>query len=337
MTLRAGVIGVGMMGRHHVRVLRHLPGVQLVGVADPGGDRHRAATGMPVVASVEDLLALGVDYCVVATPTSTHPAIGTLLAAAGVPTLIEKPLAATLEHARALVAAFAATRTYAVVGHIERYNPAIRALREHLAVGELGEIYQVATRRHGPFPARVADAGVVMDLATHDIDILTHITGRAVVSVTARTLRRAGRPHEDLLTAICELDSGTIGTHHVSWLSPLRERVAVVTGERGCLVADALHNTLTAFPSGITRMVSDRRRPQCRRRRLPTTEPLVAEHEALRDALLGLPAAVITAREALATVAVAEAMLVSARSGTAATPATGLAAVQTARGTPSSR
>jgi len=244
--LRAGLIGLGAMGRNHARVLNLLDGVELVGVLDPapGG---AVPGGVPVVAELEQFIGLGLDYAVVACPTGLHEEVGLRLAEAGICALIEKPLASTLEASQRLVEAFESRGLVGAVGHIERYNPALQSLRSRLEAGELGDMYQVVTRRQGPFPGRIADVGVVMDLATHDIDLTAWVTGAQYTSVSARTSRQSGREHEDMVVVVGELDNGTVVNHLVNWLSPLKERSTVVTGERGCFVADTLTADLTFY------------------------------------------------------------------------------------------
>ena len=315
------------MGRHHARILRHLDGVNLVAVADPSGDVHRVAEGLPVVSTVEQLLNHRLDYCVVAVPTAVHATIGHALAAAGVHALIEKPLASTLAVAVGLADAFDTAGLVGAVGHTERYNPALLAMRARLAKGELGTVYQVATRRQGPFPPRICDVGVVQDLATHDIDLVTWVTGRPVATITARTTSRSGRRHEDLVAMIGELTDGTITSHLINWLSPMKERVTVATGERGCLIADTLHADLTYYANGSTttewaaaevfRGVTE---GDVTRYAITKKEPLLTEHEAFRDAVRGRDAKVVTLWEGAHTVAVAEAVLTSAGSGHAVAP-----------------
>ena len=248
--LRAGLVGLGAMGRNHARVLRSLDGVELVGVVDPLPGPDHDAHGAPVFDDLEPLLAAGLDYVVVACPTGLHEEVGLQLAEAGVGVLIEKPLAHTPEAARRLVDAFESRGLVAGVGHIERFNPALQSLRARLTAGELGQLYQVVTRRQGPFPARIADVGVIKDLATHDIDLTAWVTGEDYVSVSARTSRRSGREHEDMVVVVGELDGGTIVNHLVNWMSPLKERSTVVTGERGCFVADTLRADLTFYANG---------------------------------------------------------------------------------------
>jgi predicted dehydrogenase len=326
MTLRAGLIGLGMMGRHHARVLSSLDGVELVAVADPAGDVHGVAGGRPVLDSVEALIAQGIDYAMVAVPTAYHEAAGLALAAAGVHAMIEKPLAPDVASATRVADAFEAAGLVGAVGHIERYNPALQEARRRLAEGELGEVYQIVTRRQGPFPARIADVGVVKDLATHDIDLTAWVSGQPFTSVSARVAHRSGREHEDLVAIIGQLANGTVTSHLVNWLSPLKERVTVITGERGAFVADTLTADLTFHANGTIatewesiakfRGVSE---GDVIRYAFSKPEPLRTEHEAFRDAVLGHETDVVTMRQGLATVAVAEAALRSARDGVVVT------------------
>ena len=248
--LRAGLVGLGAMGRHHARVLAGLDGVSLVAIADPDGDPHGRGQGAEVVPDVASLIARGIDYAVVACPTGMHEEVGLELAAAGVGALIEKPLAESLVAARKLVEAFEAAGLVAGVGHIERYNPALQSLRSRLEAGDLGEVYQVVTRRQGPFPHRIADVGVVKDLATHDIDLTAWVTGEEYASVSARTFHKSGRPHEDMVSVTGDLTSGSIVSHLVNWLSPFKERFTAVTGARGCFIADTLTGDLSFHANG---------------------------------------------------------------------------------------
>jgi len=320
-TLRAGLIGLGAMGRNHARVLSGLDGVELVGVMDPAGDPSGLVRA-PVVPSLSQLLALGLDYAVVACPTGLHEEIGLELAGHGVSALIEKPLAPSVDAARRLVAAFEDAGLVAGVGHIERYNPALQNLRIRLEAGELGEVFQVVTRRQGPFPHRIADVGVVMDLATHDIDLTSWVTGQEYTSISARTVFRSGRAHEDMVAAVGQLADGTMVNHLVNWLSPLKERSTVVTGERGCFVADTLTADLTFYANGAIgtewealrafRGVSE---GDMIRYAIPKREPLLVEHERFRDAVEGKDSGIVTLRQGLRTVEVAGAVLTSAADG----------------------
>jgi UDP-N-acetylglucosamine 3-dehydrogenase len=320
--LRAGLIGLGMMGRHHARVLGSLEGVDLVAVADPGGDVHGVSGGRPVLGSVEELIELGIDYCMVAVPTVHHEQVGLALAEAGVHAIIEKPLAQDTPSARKLADAFDAAGLVGAVGHIERYNPALQQARSRLEAGELGEVYQVQTRRQGPFPARIADVGVVKDLGTHDIDLTAWVTQQEYTSVAARTAYKSGREHEDLVAVVGQLANGTVTSHLVNWLSPLKERVTIITGERGAFVADTLTADLTFFANGEVRHTWDDianfrgvSEGDVVRYAIAKPEPLRVEHENFRDTVLGKDADIVTMHQGLTTVRVAEACIESATTG----------------------
>ena len=320
--LRAGLIGLGMMGRHHARVLSSLPGVDLVAVADPCGDAHSVAGGRPVLGTVEEVIAAGIDYCTVAVPTMHHESVGLALAQAGVHTIIEKPLAQDTPSARNLVDAFNAAGLIGAVGHIERYNAALQSARSRLEQGDLGMVYQIITRRQGPFPGRIADVGVVKDLATHDIDLTAWVSQQRFTSVSARTAFRSGRKYEDLVAVVGALEDGTVTNHLINWLSPLKERVTIITGERGTFVADTLSADLTFYANGSVptawsgisqfRGVSE---GDVIRYAISKPEPLRVEHENFRDAVLGKSADIVTMEQGLTTVLVAEAMIESAITG----------------------
>lgn len=312
--LRAGVVGLGVMGRHHSRVLASLEGVEFAGVYDPAPAVPSTIEGRDVIKELESFLDLGLDYCVVAAPTVYHLELGRTLAERGVHALIEKPVASDSESARELERVFTAAGLIGGVGHIERFNPALQSMRQRLEDGLLGEIYQIATRRQGPFPGRIADVGVVKDLATHDIDLTAWVSQQDYVTVNARTAHRSGRMHEDLVIAVATLSSGTIATHTVNWLSPFKERTTVVTGENGALVADTLTADLTYFQNGVAhnswdgvssfRGVSE---GDVIRFALNKREPLRTEHEAFRDAVLtGETAGIVTLAEGTRVVEIAE-------------------------------
>ncbi|GAB2779781.1 Gfo/Idh/MocA family oxidoreductase [Nocardioides salsibiostraticola] len=318
--LRVGLVGIGMMGRNHARVLRSIDGLNLVAVADPAGDIHNMAGTAEIVDTVAEMIAVGIDMAVVATPTVYHLSAGLELAAAGVHTLIEKPLATDGPESKQLVEAFEAAGRINAVGHIERCNPALVALRARLDNGDLGEIYQVATRRQGPFPNRIADVGVVKDLATHDIDLTAWVLQDKYKSVSAHTAHKSGRPHEDLISVTARTDGGVVVSHLVNWLSPLKERLTIVTGEKGAFVADTLNADLTFHENGLVATEWDRistfrgvTEGNSTRFAIPKPEPLKVQHESFRDAVLGVRQQVVTMREGMRTVMVADACLISAR------------------------
>ena len=317
--LRIGLIGLGSMGRHHARVIRATPGMELVAVADPGGDRFGVAGPLPLLPDVEALIGAGIDAAVVAVPTIHHEEVALALARAGVHTLVEKPIAHCSRAGRRVADAFAERDLVGAVGYVERCNPALRALRERLDAGELGQVYQVLTRRQGPFPARISDVGVVKDLATHDIDLTAWVAGAPYESVHARVAHRSGRENEDMVLATGRLANGVIVSHTVNWLTPFKERVTVVTGEKGAFVADTLTGDLTFHANGTVASTWDqvaafRGVSECDviRYAIPKREPLALEQERFRDAVRGVGHEHVTMAEGADTLAVVEAVLTSA-------------------------
>lgn len=294
-----------------------------MGVFDPAGEPNHLVEASLLVSSLEDLENLEVDYCVVAAPTESHTEIGVRLATAGISILVEKPLAASSRESLILVDAVQAAGVVGGVGHIERFNAAIIELRRRVGTGDLGAIYQVATRRQGPFPDRIRDTGVVFDLATHDLHLASWITSAGYEEVFARTIHKAGRRHEDLVTISARLGGDIIANHLVNWLSPFKERTVIVIGDKGALVADTLTADLTFIENplyssdwetlGHFRGIGE---GNMIRYALPKREPLLVEHEDFRNAVLAGGGVGVSLEEGLEVVRVAEAVLESAANGT---------------------
>ncbi|MCL2785217.1 MAG: Gfo/Idh/MocA family oxidoreductase [Propionibacteriaceae bacterium] len=318
--LRAGLLGVGMMGRHHARVLREMDGVELVAIADPAGDPHGVAGDCPVLPDVEALIESNIDMAIVAVPTQYHEAAALKLATGGVHTLVEKPIAHSVEAGTRMVEAFKTAGLVGAVGHIERFNAALQEMRRRIAEGQLGKIYQITTRRQGPFPGRIADVGVGKDLASHDVDLTSWVAQSPYRSVYSQAAFQSGRTHEDMLLITGELENGVIVNHIVNWLSPMKERITVVTGERGTFVADTGTGDLTYYANGTVptewdavaafRGVSE---GDVIRYAFPKREPLRVEHEAFRDTILGKSTTAVTMEEGLRTLKVVEKALSSAK------------------------
>lgn len=179
--LRIGVVGCGAMGRHHLRTLSGMPGCRIVAVCDT--DRARAteaaeACGAEIVASPREMSGM-VDAATVAVPTASHREVTEPLLAAGVDVLVEKPLAASLEDADALIA-LAGDRRILAVGHVERFNPAVTALE---ALADRPRFIEVD--RLGEFPERSTDVDAVLDLMVHDLDIVLQLVARPIASLQA--------------------------------------------------------------------------------------------------------------------------------------------------------
>lgn len=248
---RVALVGVGAMGRNHLRVLSDLDGVELAALCDQDGRAVEAAArkhSVPGYSSLEQMLERErLDAVVVAVPTRFHEPVGVAAFARGLHVFVEKPIASNLEEGRALIAAARSAKRLLAVGHIERFNPAVRELQRRVSDGEAGRIYQLQARRLGPFPARIRDVGVVIDLATHDVDVMHHLAASDVQRLYAETEQRIHTDHEDMLNALLKFESGVLGVLQVNWLTPTKIRELSVLGERGMFVCNYLSQELTYY------------------------------------------------------------------------------------------
>jgi len=320
--LRGAIVGLGMMGRHHARLLQTAPRIAFAGAVDPGGDRYGAVRdAADVHASVDELLERGrPDFAVVAVPTDEHLPVVRALAGAGVHVLIEKPLAGTTAAAQEIIAICGDAGVRAAVGHVERFNPALIELRRRTEEGQVGEVFLIGTERCGPFPDRVRDVGVVKDLATHDLDLVGWLGKSPIDLVAAQTVHKTGREHEDLLLATGRLSSGLAFSITVDWLTPTKIRRMRILGDRGMLVADTLTSDLVFHENGrvtsqwdSTQALRGVAEGDSTRYALQRREPLLVELEAFCDLVLGdESSAAVSLEEGLRTVRCAEQVLESA-------------------------
>jgi len=322
-TLRAAVIGLGSMGANHARVLSDLPSVELVGVADADPERVAKATAGRAFAGFANagtlLAETRPDMVSVVVPTGLHEEIATEVVGAGANVLVEKPIAANLAAATRIAAAAEEKGVLLTVGHIERFNSAIRELKRRLDEGQGGRVLQMRARRVGPFPHRIRDVGVIHDLAPHDIDIMRYLLGDEVERVYAEAQRHINTDNEDIFAGMLHFRRGTLGLLDINWLTPTKERTLTVLCEKGMFIADYAEQSLVFFENyaasareGVIASVTEG--PMTR---YPTNyrEPLRVELEAFRDAVRDHREAPVTARDGIAALAVAEALVQSASAG----------------------
>jgi UDP-N-acetylglucosamine 3-dehydrogenase len=295
--LRLGLIGAGKMGRLHARALRARKDVELVAVVDPHED---VDLGVPRYPTCEALLsAQAVDAAVVASPTPTHRSVGAKLLRAGVPTLIEKPLALCAADGRALVELAHATGTALMVGHIERHNPAVAVARRWLHDGGLGQVTSVLGRRLGPGPRTRVGNNVISDLAIHELDLIPWLLGRAPQLVAARrTMEHFAVEEAAEIFMLFETVPATI---EVSWMSPVRSRTLSISGTEGALELDYLAQTVQVTRGTSSRQLS-----------VAHVDPLEREHDHFMRIARGLEGASASADMGLAAVELADAALQSA-------------------------
>ena len=326
--LRVGLVGLGSMGRNHLRVLSSMPGTRLVAVADTDRAAVEAATSGSDAQGFPEPLALfaeaDLDAVVIASPTTTHLTLALAALERGVAALVEKPLAATPDEAATLVDAARSSGVPLQVGHIERFNPAVLELGRLLHEGSwLSSVYSITSRRAGPFPARIRDVGVTVDLATHDVDILSWIAGERPSRVYAETAQRIHATNEDLLFGLLHFPSGATGMLDVNWLTPAKRRQLLVVGEEGMFELDYLTQRLT-----FTR-ATDTTNPRLIGGYAPTfegeivelpvasIEPLAAELDAFVGVVREGGRPVVDGEDGLWAVAIATSLLTAAADGRA--------------------
>lgn len=248
--IRVAVIGAGNMGRHHVRNYINLPGAELLGIADvnPATKEMAAEYG---VAYFEDYLKmldeLKPDAVSIVVPTPFHATIGLEAMKRGIHCLIEKPIASTVAEANKLIAMAKKKNLVFTVGHIERYNPLIRAIKE-LVVDKkkLGVITSVVCQRVGGFPKVEPKTDVIIDLAVHDIDILNYLIGRYPKAIYGHSSRTHHSQKVD--SAEILMDYGKVsGFVRANWLTPVKIRTISITGSKGYLEGNYITQELTLY------------------------------------------------------------------------------------------
>jgi UDP-N-acetylglucosamine 3-dehydrogenase len=242
--LRVGVVGVGVMGCNHARVLAELPAVELAGIADPDhkqADFVGRTLGCKTVPDVVGLIALGVDAVAIATPTHLHREIALTCISHGIHVMVEKPIASSAEEGREIIAAARRVGVQLMVGHVERFNPAVQAIKEAI---RNEEILSIAITRVGPFPPRMSNVGVVIDLAVHDIDLISWFTGSDIIEVQPQ-LSSAKAEREDIALLQFRTASGVLAHINTNWLTPFKARTVHVATKRKYVIGDLLTRQVT--------------------------------------------------------------------------------------------
>jgi predicted dehydrogenase len=253
--IKTAVIGSGSMGKNHARVYNELPEAELVAVCDSNAGLSASLAkqyNVPVYTDYHEMLENEKPEAVsVAVPTALHFEVASACLSAGAHVLVEKPLAATLEEGRCLIDQARQAGLQLMTGHIVRFNPALQVLKQKIDAGEMGRIFQIFCRRVGPFPARIRDVGVVIDLATHDLDIMRYLTGLDPIRVFAETEQRIHTDHEDLLLGMLRFPDRVTGCLEINWLTPAKVREVLVLGEHGLFRVDDLTQDLYFYENAV--------------------------------------------------------------------------------------
>ena len=323
MTLKVAVIGVGSMGRNHARVYWEMPDVEFVGVADSNKSTVESVAARYRTRAYADFRQMldeqRPDAVTVVVPTSCHLEVALEVIQRGINLLVEKPISFNVEEGTRMIAAAEKAGVKLSVGHIERFNPAVIALKEHLANQELGHVFQIDVHREGPLPVRINDVGVVIDLAVHDLDIIRYVTQAEIVRVYAETQRGLHSKFEDLMSGIVRLSDGTVGTLLINWITPTKIREFFVTGERGMFKVDYLTQDLFFYENAIDNGSSWETMHLMRgvhegkmiRFHVDKKEPLRAEQEAFLAAVRGEKPLAVIGQDGLRALELAQAIVTS--------------------------
>lgn len=328
--LRAVVIGAGSMGRNHARIYNELEGVDLVAVADANPTVARSLARRYKVAYYDNYLDMlddaAPDLVSLAAPTSLHAPIALICIERGLHCLVEKPIASTVADGEAMIQAAHRRGVLLTVGHIERFNPAILALKTRLQEGALGHVFQATARRLGPFPPRITDVGVVIDLATHDLDIMRFLLGSEVTRIQAEIAQRVHASHEDMVSAVLRFASGVVGVLDINWLTPTKVRELAIAGERGMFQVNYLTQELTFFENRLTagswdtlNVLTGVGEGNATRLSIERREPLFAELEAFVRAVRAGGPPPVPPEDALVALRLAQAVIQAGRTGQAVT------------------
>ena len=311
------------MGANHARVFAELPGVELAGVVDSDPERvakavdGRSVPGFPDTATL--LREVQPHLVSIVVPTQLHEFVALQVIASGANVLVEKPIAATLDAAQRIAAAAEAAGVLLTVGHIERFNPAIRELKERLSAGQGGRVLQIRARRVGPFPHRIRDVGVIHDLAPHDIDIMRYLLDDDVERVYAEARRHINTDNEDLFVGMLRFANGALGLLDINWLTPMKERSLTVLCEKGMFAVDYAAQTLAFYENyaatALEGAIASVTEGPMIRYPIANREPLRVELESFRDAVLQRTAPLVSAHDGMVALAVAEALVQSSESG----------------------
>lgn len=242
--MRVGVVGVGIMGSNHARVFAGLPDTQLVAVADPDVKQAEFVArtlGCAAVSDIGALLDLKLDAVTIAAPTHLHREVALACIARGVHVMVEKPIASSVEEGNEIIDAARRAGLTLMVGHVERFNPAVEAIKDAI---RNEDILSIAITRVGPFPPRMSNVGVVIDLAVHDIDLIQWFTDSNIVEVQPQ-LSSAIAEREDIALLQFRTASGVLAHINTNWLTPFKARNVIIATRGKYVQGDLLTRQVT--------------------------------------------------------------------------------------------
>lgn len=320
--IKVGVIGTGVMGKSHVRVYSEMDNVDLLCICDKdraSADYTAKKHGIRAFYDYQKIDAC-LDAVSICVPTVSHKETAMHFIQKGIPVLVEKPIAASVAEAKELISEAEKHDVNIMVGHVERFNPVVQEVKKRIEKKELGRIYDIKALRFSPFPQRVIDVGVTIDLAVHDIDVMLYITGSKIKRLYSETAQRIHAKNEDLLNALVKFENGINGTIHTNWLTPRKVRELFITGEKGMFVAKYLTQELFFYKNsfadkemdyskGVTSVIEG----DMVQVKINYCEPLRIELEEFIDSVASKRKPLVTAEQGLMNLFIAQKLIESAR------------------------
>lgn len=246
--LKVGVVGVGMMGRHHVRIYSQMHDVDFVGVSDADkttAENIASQYKTRAFTDYHDLLKQGVDAVSIAVPTTLHKNIALDCMEKGVSVLIEKPIADTIEAGRELIKKASEKKVKLMVGHIERFNPIIPVIKKSI---ENSKVISISITRVGPLPPRVKDVGVVVDIGVHDIDIIRYLTGSEFKKIYSM-VQASIAAKEDIAMLSFVMENGVLAHITTDWLTPYKVREINISTKEKFIRGNFITQKVTEYSS----------------------------------------------------------------------------------------
>lgn len=285
--IKVAVIGAGMMGKNHIKTYKNLPDVELVGVYDIFPEAAKAAAeafGIKAFSSIEEV-AKKVDAVSVVTTSVTHADVGEFFLNHGIHCLMEKPLATSEEGCRRLIDAAKKNNVVLLVGHIERFNPAVEQMGKILS--DNGKIRSLTAQRMSAASGRITDVDVAMDLMIHDVEVIQSLVKSPVVNIQAAAVKTPDHPEgKDYITALLEFENGATANITASRITQARVRTLTVTTDTNYIDMDFINQSINVHSQGRMPYVNQENIPEWMNYGLkgsveqlfiPSNQPLSAE------------------------------------------------------------
>ncbi len=249
---RVAVIGIGNMGKNHVRTYSEMPEVKFIGIADLNvelGEKMGMTYQVPFYSDyIKMLNEVNPDAVSVCVPTSLHYQFVRHCLERGIHVLVEKPITMDVRQAEELLTLATNKKALLFVGHIERYNPAVVKVKEMIDKGDLGNVTSILARRVGGFPPQIKDANIAVDLAIHDIDVVNFLLGSLPDNVSVHKAKNHIGQREDSVEFFLQYN-GASAYIQANWITPVKIRKLTITGSEGYLEMDYLNQQIEFYKS----------------------------------------------------------------------------------------